>query len=202
MSNVFQVLRRCREDVRAQSAPDFCDTASRKGTIVQPCPPERDADQVESNPMTIKRQNSPFVAEDQLFLSEVIERLDKNQDITPTRRRDLKSAIRALARLVNGALDTTPANINWLHVRLRQVHPAQHGISKKRFQNIKSDALKALELTGASRERKDWLSQPSSDWQELLEQIPNKQDQWKLTQLAQFCSALRLAPADLCDQHV
>jgi site-specific recombinase XerD len=145
---------------------------------------------------------SPFVAADKLVLKDVVERLDEDNDLSPTRRRDLKSAIRAVARLVDGQLETTPANINWLHVRLRRVHPAQHGMSKKRFQNIKSDALRALELAGASRDRKDWLRDPSQEWLRLLDLATDKHDRWKLTQLAQYCSALEVSPTDVSDQHI
>lgn len=145
---------------------------------------------------------NPFIAEDGLMLSDVIKRLDDVAGLSTTRRRDLKSAIRAIARLVNKSPETTPANINWLHVRLRRVHPSQHGISKKRFQNIKSDAFKALELTGASRDRKDWLRKPNAAWQGLLDRIPDKHDRWKLTQLAQYCSALSVDPTDVTDAHV
>jgi len=149
-----------------------------------------------------KAEFSPFVADDKLVLKDVIERLDEDNDLSPTRRRDLKSAIRAIARLVGGQLETTPANINWLQVRLRHVHPAQHGMSKKRFQNIRCDALKALELAGASRDRKDWLRDPSPEWLRLLDLATDKHDRWKLTQLAQFCSALEVSPADVSDQHI
>lgn len=145
---------------------------------------------------------SPFVANDKLVLKDIVGRLDHIDDLSPTRRRDLKSAIRAVARLAGGQLETMPANINWLHVRLRRVHPVQHGMTRKRFQNIKSDALKALELTGASRDRKDWLREPSPDWRRLLDQVSDKHDRWKLTQLAQFCSAIEIAPTDLSDQHI
>ena len=145
---------------------------------------------------------NPFVAEEGLMLSDVIKQLDNVGGLSTTRRRDLKSAIRAIARLVKKSPETTPANINWLHVRLRRVHPSQHGISKKRFQNIKSDALKALELTGASRDRKNWLRKPNAAWQDLLNRVPDKHDRWKLTQLAQFCSALGVGPEDVSDEHV
>jgi len=152
--------------------------------------------------MTEETGTNPFADADGMMLSEVIARLDDVVDISVTRRRDLKSAIRAIARMVCKSPETTPANINWLHVRLRRVHPSQHGISKKRLQNIKSDAMKALELTGASRNRKDWLRKPDIKWQDLLDRIPDKRDRWKLTQLAQYCSALGVVPAELNDTHI
>lgn len=206
MSNVFRDLRERRETVLAQSEPDICATASREGGGVHPSPPDGHACYAKGNPMTRKHNKppefSPFVADDKPVLKDVIERLDDIDDLSPTRRRDLKSAIRAVARLVGGQIETTPANINWLHVRLRRVHPAQHGMSNKRFQNIKSDALKALELTGASRDRKDWLREPNPEWRRLLDLVTDKHDRWKLTQLAQFCSALEIAPAEVSDQHI
>lgn len=206
MSNVVRALSELREDVPAQSEPDFCATASREGGVVHPSPPEGHNNQEKGIPMTgtsnKKPKRSPFVSEEQLFLGDVIERLDRIDDLSSTRRRDLRSDIRAIARLVGGTLETTPANINWLHVRLRRVHPTQRGITKKRFQNIKSGALKALELTGASRERNDWTRAPSPEWAKLLEMVADKHDRWKLTQLAQFCSALRVAPAEVSDQHL
>ena len=76
---------------------------------------------------------SPFVREDQMFLSDMIERLDQDTGLSTTRRRDLKSAVRAIARLVGQPVQTVPANINWLQIRVRRIHPSQHGISKKRF---------------------------------------------------------------------
>lgn len=206
MTNVVSGLSVGREDVAAQSEPDFYGTVSRRGRAVHPCPPEDNNDKGKCDPMTVtsdaKPKSSPFVAEDQLFLCDVLARLDQVDGLSAIRRRDLKSAIRAVSRLVGDHIETAPANINWLHVRLRRVHPAQHNISRKRFQNIKSDALKAMELTGASRERKDWLREPSPGWSALLESIADSHDRWKLTQFAQFCSALDVEPDAVTDEHV
>lgn len=135
-------------------------------------------------------------------LADVLERLDTMADLSPTRRRDLRSSITSLARLIDRRPEEAPANINWLHVRLRRVAPAAHGISKKRFSNIKSDALKALKLTGCSRERSEWLQPPNPAWQALLDSIPDKHDRWKLSQLAQYCSALGIGPDRLEASHV
>ena len=144
---------------------------------------------------------SPFISEGVPSLNDVRDRLDK-VDLPPTRRRDLKSAVTSIARLLGRRPEEIPANINWIHVQLRQVHPVAHGISKKRFSNIKSDALKALALTGCSRERADWLRQPSPAWQALLDRIPIKHDRWRLSQLAQYCSALGISPNEVNDSHV
>lgn len=145
--------------------------------------------------------DNPFVADDTPMLSDVIAQIDGITDLKATRRRDFKSALTTIARLLDKAPDRVPANINWLHVRLRKVAPAAHDMSDKRFRNIKSDAIKALELTGCSRARADWLRPTSATWAALLDLVADKHDHWKLTQLAQYCSALGVSPDGVGDEH-
>lgn len=149
-----------------------------------------------------KPRYGPFVSEGVPSLKDVLDWLEKDDSLPPTRRRDLRSALTSIARLIGRRPEEIPANINRIHILLRRVHPAAHNMSKKRFSNIKSDALKALALTGCSRERADWLRQPSPEWQSLLDRIPIKQDRWRLSQLAQFCSALGILPNEVNDSHV
>ena len=119
---------------------------------------------------------SPFVAPDTPILSDVLATLEDHKGLSPSRRRDLKSALRTVARLIGKPIEVIPANINWIHIRLRRVHPAAHNMSLKRFANVKSDGLKALSITGCSRERADWLRKPSPGWSALLGAIPVQQD--------------------------
>jgi len=145
---------------------------------------------------------NPFIAETTPMLSEIINRLDGIAELKPSRLRDMKSALRTVARLVDMPPERVPANIKWLHTRLLRVAPKAHNITPKRFANIKSDALKALELTGCSRARTNWLRSPSLPWQTLMEQIPDWHDRWRLSQLAQYCSALGIAPEAVSDAQV
>lgn len=144
---------------------------------------------------------SPFIRPDAMMMSDVLTRLDE-VELTQVQRRDFKSAIRSVCRLIGRAPTEVPANINWVHVRLRRVHPAQVGLSEKRLKNIRSRVLKALELCGASRDRSDWLRPPSPAWQALLDCLPDKHDVWKLTQLAQYCTALDVSPAEVRGEHL
>lgn len=145
--------------------------------------------------------HSPFVNPNGMMMSEVLSKLEA-VNVTDTQRRDLKSAIRSVCRMVDRRPEEVPANINWVHIRLRRIHPVQAGITEKRLKNIRSGVLKALELCGASRERSDWLRPPSPEWDKLLEIIQDKHDRWKLSQLAQFCSAVDITPCDVTDHHV
>jgi len=145
---------------------------------------------------------SPFIAEDTPTMGGILTEIDNITDLSDTRRRDLKSDVRSLCRLLGKHPSEVPANINWLHVRVRRIVPAAHDISKKRLSNIKSGVLKALALTGCSRERSDWLRPPSSSWQNLLSNITDKHDLWKLTQFAQYCTAIDIEPCQVTDLHI
>ena len=145
---------------------------------------------------------SPFISSGAPSLADVLVRLEQVKDLKATRRRDLRSAVKSIGTLLDRRLEEIPANINWLHVRLRRVNPAAHKKSKKRFANIKSDALRALELTGCSRSRSDWLRRPTPTWKTLLDQISDKHDLWKLSQFAQYCSALEIVPRKITDTDV
>lgn len=150
----------------------------------------------------LSTRSSPFISSETHMLASVIKELSDMDTLSTSRRRDLKSALNSLARMLGRSPAEIPANINWLHIRVRKIVPAQHNITKKRWANIKSDALKALELTGCSRKRSDWLAPVSAQWSELLSTIADKPDLWKLTQLAQFCSALSVEPHELADAHL
>jgi len=144
---------------------------------------------------------SPFIRHDAMMMDAVLSKLE-SAAVTAIQRRDMKSAVQSLCRLIGQPPSAVPANVAWLHVRLRRIHPAQVGISPKRLKNIRADVLKALELCGASRSRSDWLSPVSEAWASLLAQLPDQRDAWKLTQFAQYCSALSVAPAGVENAHV
>jgi integrase len=151
---------------------------------------------------TYKPYASPFVSEAAPSMAEILERIVDLSELSSTRQRDLKSAIRSFCRLIGKEPSEVPANINWLHVRIRRVHPAAHNISQKRLANIKSDVLKALAVAGCSRSRGDWLRSPSPQWGRLLASAPDNHDRWKLSQFAQYCTALDVAPNAVTDEHI
>jgi len=194
-----------RETVRQQSEPNYYDTVSRLSNIFRPRTPVTYPDQEKGCPMTDyshSDRSSPFVADDAPRMSDVLIQLETIDDLTDNQRRDLMSAIRRACALIDRDPCDVPANINWFHVRLRRVQPASAGISKKTLSNIKSGVLKALALSGCSKERRDWLRPPSAAWNDLLERIPNKHDRWKLSQFAQYCTAQGVDPASVSDAHV
>ena len=79
---------------------------------------------------------NPFVSPDAPMFADVIEMLDTVDGLSPSRRRDLRSGLKTMARLISRDPAEIPANINWVHIRIRRIHPAAHRISKKRWSGL------------------------------------------------------------------
>ena len=62
--------------------------------------------------------------------------------------------------------------------------------------------LSQKRLFARSGKRSAWQREPSTPWQELLRLIIDKHDLWKLSQFAQYCSALDTEPQEVTDDHV
>lgn len=205
MSNDGNGLMVCRDNGALQSVPDCCATVSRISNPDQPCPPDtidvRDGTRPMSKMPEEAMSLSPFIRADAMMMDAVLRCLE-HAKVTAVQRRDMKSAVQTLCRLIGQPPSAVPANVAWIHVRLRRIHPAQVGLSAKRLKNIRADVLKALELCGASRSRSDWLSAPSQPWTDLLAQLRDPRDAWKLTQFAQYCSALGVTPEGVENGHI
>jgi len=86
-------------------------------------------------------------------LGDVVAFLSTSTKLSSTRKRDLRSAIRRFSDLLESTPERLPANIKQLKRLDNNIHPAQHGISAKTLQNIKSNLLTALShFQGGSRE--------------------------------------------------
>ena len=121
--------------------------------------------------------------------ADAIATIEHLQDLTPTRRRDLISALKTMARFIGREVDHVPANTEWLRQRLRQVHPRQLQVSDKHFQNVKSAVLSALRMTVSNNKRHAAFPDMSEAFQALFESIPDRMQSYKLSRLFRFCSA-------------
>jgi hypothetical protein len=72
------------------------------------------------------KNGTPFVAPSGLMMSDVLLMLEDVR-LPEIRRRDFKSAIRSVCRLIDRLPEEVPANINWVHVRrdagMADLHP-------------------------------------------------------------------------------
>jgi integrase len=131
--------------------------------------------------------------------ADVLVRLQQLPDLSPTRRRDMMSAVRRIAGLLGRGPETIPANLRSIRSALEQVHPAQQTppLSPKTWINLRSNLLKALHLTGApATPRGSRLAHP---WEGLFAALPDAASRTGLSQFLRYLSAASAPPETISD---
>ena len=134
--------------------------------------------------------------------ADVIAALQDTQDLSKTRRRDLISALRSMARFIDKDAALIPANTEWLRQRLRQVHPRQLRVSEKHFQNVKSAVIAALKMTIGNNKRLAAFPKMTPEFGHLYQAIPDRMMGYKLSRFFRFCSERGLTPKTVTDGTV
>src|SRR5262245_28767044 len=134
----------------------------------RPWPPEAMPVPPRSLPMT---PPSPTI----LSLADVAARLEHHPELSPDRRRDLRSAIMRVSDVLQTPPALLPASLAELRPRLDRVAPAAHGLSLKTWQNIRSNLIAAIKLVTTPGSRRTALRAPA--WQHLRDLLPNKRMQ-------------------------
>ncbi|NDB69320.1 MAG: hypothetical protein EB015_15190, partial [Methylocystaceae bacterium] len=80
-----------------------------------------------------------------LMLADVLEAIAR-QDLSPTVKRDMASALRKVGSLLGRSLQEIPADPARLNARFQSIVPSVHGISQQRWANVRSLTLKAIGL--------------------------------------------------------
>jgi hypothetical protein len=133
-------------------------------------------------------------------LAQVIEALRGRIDIDPKKKSDLLSSCSRAAALIGQGAAIIPAHPRYIRECLKRVHPADHGISRKRLLNIKRDVLEAFELLGIV---KSWsyLASRSAAWDAIWDQIEDRELRWALSRLFSMLSALQVSPSETTRVH-
>lgn len=151
-----------------------------------------------------KLLDTVFVPAGTPWLSDCIRKIEQNNTLPATRRRDLASALRRIARAIDRTADQTPADPTWLRPRLARVAPAALGISPKTWSNVLSDAHAALDHCGVVERRFANITGLNDDWRALWDDVIASGDQSlapALGRFVRFLDRLGIAPKDVADVH-
>ena len=134
-----------------------------------------------------------------LTLSDLLTRLAEKTDLTDHRKRDLRSAISSTARMLQKSPGAIDAYWPALRKKIATVSAAEMGMSEKRYQNIKSDLYKALQVTGCLTLQ--FNQEPRlAEWEHLYQQLPTKRLKSGLSSFIRFCSDRKVLPDRVKDQ--
>jgi hypothetical protein len=135
-------------------------------------------------------------------LAEVLEQIAEMGGLPRQRRHDLMSAVRSVARLLDGLPADIPADPEALRHRLSLLTPAAAGMTRSRWRNVRALLAAALALTGAKvlrRRRRDSL-EPA--WLDLILRIGDPYERARLSRFFSYASMNGIGPDGVDDRTV
>ncbi len=142
---------------------------------------------------------NPFAAPGEPTMADVLRRIEAESSLDAVRRHNLCSSIRSFARLLSLELSNMPAHPNYFRGMVKRFHPKQANISKKRWQNIKTDlsfAFRQLELTKLPGR---YLTPLSPPWDDLYQRLPDIALKRGLSRFVRYCCVNGVAPEEVDD---
>jgi integrase len=120
-------------------------------------------------------------------------------DLPERKRQELGSAIRTASRALGQSPQNIPADARLLASRLKQVAPAAIGLSRGRWNNVRSLLRTALALRqpiSPGRNSHDLLP----EWLALSHKLKSRSDQIALSRVLRFCSARGIGPSAVTEK--
>lgn len=117
-----------------------------------------------------------FVPPSVPMFSDVIASIGRRESLSATRRRDLISGLRRVARALGRDPQEVPCYPPWLQPRLAKLSPAALGLKPKAWQNALSDARAAMVQAGIVPRRQHSILDLSDDWRNLWHSVLESDD--------------------------
>jgi integrase len=132
-------------------------------------------------------------------LKDVVDRLTANPDLSDTRKRDLRSAVVIYGKLKGEPLSAMPLDLAAIRRTLEGIVPAQAKVSRKRWANVRSDLVAALDASGLQPMLKTADVELDCTWAALLRAVKDKAVKYGLSRLARWATLRHISPAAVED---
>jgi integrase len=145
-----------------------------------------------------------FLPGDTPMFSTLILRLQADAALTETRRRDLISGLRRVAKALGRTPDEVPAHGMWLQPRLAKINAAALDLTTKAWQNAVSDARAALAHCGIVERRWSRITDLGPDWKPLWAIVLASKDptlQAALCRFVYFLNHRGITPPEVRAEH-
>jgi integrase len=146
-----------------------------------------------------------FVPKTAPMFTDLILSLEADQSLNPTRRRDMISGLRRVAKALGRPPQDIPCHGRWLQPRLAKIAPTALGLSTKSWQNAVSDARAAMAHVGIVERRDSRMKDLSPAWQALWSTVlaspQSKTLQPRLCRFTHFLNNRTIAPGDVHQEH-
>jgi len=135
-------------------------------------------------------------------MADVITNVGEDDQLHQTRKRDLISAVNRTCELLGRDPALVPASIGDLKAGFATVHPAQHGIAPKTFQNLKANVRAAVKHVCGDRPAASKRRPLALTWAALSAKLPDTRYQGALSRLIRYCSDQAISPECVSDAVV
>jgi integrase len=134
-------------------------------------------------------------------LQTLLDRLSTNPRLTPSRKRDLRSAVTCFAKLMDQPPAAIPVDLAAIRQSLDRMVPARATISPKRWANIRSDLAAAIDASGLRPMLTTAGVELNDAWRQLIAKAPP----WirhGVSRLARWSSLRGIVPAAIDDSVI
>jgi integrase len=129
-------------------------------------------------------------------LQDVLDRVISNPTLPPTRERDLASAVRCYAKLIDQPPASVPLDLAAIRHTLDTAVPPRAIISAKRWSNLRSDLAAAIDASGLHPMLPTARVIPNEPWRRLLADAPQPL-RHALSRLARWATLRGISPAQI-----
>jgi integrase len=135
-------------------------------------------------------------------LADVLAVVGRSTTLSPTRLRDLHSAVIRVADLFGDVPDLIALDLPTISARLAAINPVAAGMTAKRLANIRSDFLAAVKASGL-QPIGSWRKGPLAPaWRQLFSRLSGRRAHLGLSRFARYASARSVNPEAVNDATV
>lgn len=135
-------------------------------------------------------------------LADVLRRIKGVATVSAQARQNMASAIRVLCRVIDREPRFVVVTAPMLRTVLGSASPGVLGLSRSRWNNVKSDVRRAVHLTRALKDGGSEAVPLSSAWEALVRAEGDVNRRCALRRFGRFCSALQCEPGKVNDEVV
>jgi integrase len=137
------------------------------------------------------------VAASTATLQDVVDRLASDPSLAASRKRDLRSAVVTIGKLVGQLLQQIPLDLAEIRRVLDGTVPAQVNVSAKRWANLRSDLSAAIAASGLHPILTTGKLKLDRSWSSLFGPISDLRIRNGLCRFARWASLRRISPAEV-----
>jgi integrase len=135
-------------------------------------------------------------------LADVVAAVGTQEGLSETRLRDLRSAVKRVAALLDDAPECIPLVMPSISAKLAKLSPAAAGASTKTFHNLRSDFLAAVKASGLHSARRPARAPLGPAWQVLLKELSIRRVHLGLSRFARYASERGIEPPKVDDNTI